>query len=212
MAKMNPHTRIRVLSIDDHPLLREGIAAIINSQADMQLIGQAASATDGIRQYRDLRPDVTLLDLRLPDISGIDALIALRTEFVEARIIILSTSHGDFEIQRALEAGARGFLLKSMPPGDIVAGIRQVHAGRKCVPPQVAAELAEYLAEDTLTEREVEVLRLIANGNRNRDIATALSITEDTVKSHVKHLLDKLSASDRTEAVVIATRRGIISL
>ncbi len=201
-----------MLSIDDHPLLREGIAAIINSQADMQLIGQAASATDGIRQYRDLRPDVTLLDLRLPDISGIDALIALRTEFVEARIIILSTSHGDFEIQRALEAGARGFLLKSMPPGDIVAGIRQVHAGRKCVPPQVAAELAEYLAEDTLTEREVEVLRLIANGNRNRDIATALSITEDTVKSHVKHLLDKLSASDRTEAVVIATRRGIISL
>jgi DNA-binding NarL/FixJ family response regulator len=207
---MAEDTRIRVFSIDDHPLLREGIGAIIGSQQDMYLVGQASDASEGIRRYRELRPDVTLMDLRLPHMSGLDALVAIRSEFVNARIIMLSTSHGDFEIQRALELGARGFLLKSMPPAEILLGIRQVHAGRKCVPPQVAAELAEYLTEEPLTRREIEVLVLVANGNRNRDVANALSITEDTVKAHVKHLMEKLGANDRTEAVVIAVRRGII--
>jgi DNA-binding NarL/FixJ family response regulator len=209
---MHPDARIRLLSIDDHPLLHEGLAAIINSQQDMTLVGQASNALDGIRQYRELRPDITLMDLRLPDMSGTDALIAIRSQFINARVVILSTSHGDFEIQRALELGARGFLLKSLPAADILAGIRQVHAGKRCVPPQVAAELAAYLAEDSLTEREIEVLRLVAQGNRNRDVAAHLSITEETVKSHVKHVMEKLGADDRTEAVVIAMRRGIIDL
>ncbi len=201
-----------MLSVDDHPLLREGIAAIIGAQSDMELVGQASDAREGIRQYRQHRPDITLMDLRLPDMSGIDALIAIRTEFVNARIVILSTSQGDVEIQRALEAGARGFLLKNMPSKELAAAIRQVHAGRKCVPPNVAAHLAEFLAEDALTAREIEILQLLTAGNRNRDIGTALSITEDTVKVHVKHIMDKLGANDRTEAVVIAIRRGIIQV
>jgi DNA-binding NarL/FixJ family response regulator len=185
---------------------------IIATHADLSLVGVAASAEEGIRRYRELKPDITLMDVRLPDRSGIDALIALRADFINARVIMLSSYHGDVEIQRALAAGARGFLVKSMPPQELVAAIRQVHAGKKCVPPTVAAHLAEYLAEDTLTAREVEVLALIAAGNRNRDVAEALSITEDTVKVHVKHLMDKLAANDRTEAVVIAVRRGIIHL
>jgi DNA-binding NarL/FixJ family response regulator len=152
------------------------------------------------------------MDLRLPDLSGIDALIAIRTEFINARVIMLSTSKGDVEIQRALEAGARGFLLKNMPSRELVAAIREVHAGRKCVPPGVAAHLVEYLAEDPLTAREVEILQLMTRGNRNRDIADTLTITEDTVKVHVKHIMEKLGANDRTEAVVIAVRRGIIQI
>src|SRR5262245_56021759 len=209
---MSDDTRIRVLSIDDHPLVREGIAAIITAQPDMSLIGQASDAHEGIRLYKHTKPDITLMDVRLPDMNGIDALIAIRTEFVNARVIMLSTAQGDVEIQRAIEAGARGFLLKSMPPKEIVAAIRQVHAGKKCVPPEVAAHLAEYLADEALTAREIEILRLIAAGNRNRDVANVLSISEDTVKVHVKHVMEKLGANDRTEAVVIAVRRGIIYL
>jgi DNA-binding NarL/FixJ family response regulator len=209
---MSDDNRIRVLSVDDHPLLREGIAAIITAQADMDLVGQAATAHDGVRQYKQFKPDITLMDVRLPDMNGIDALIAIRTEFVNARVIMLSTAQGDVEIQRAIEAGARGFLLKSMPPKEIVAAVRQVHAGKRCVPPEVAAHLAEFLADDSLTAREVEILRLIAAGNRNRDVADSLSISEDTVKVHVKHAMEKLGANDRTEAVVIAVRRGIIYL
>lgn len=209
---MSDDTRIRVLSIDDHPLLREGIAAIITAQPDMDLVGQAADAHDGIRQFGQKKPDVTLMDVRLPDMNGIDALIKIRAQFVNARVIMLTTSQGDAEIQRAIEAGARGFLLKSMPPKDIVAAVRQVHAGKRCVPPEVAATLAEYLADDGLTAREIEILRLIAAGNRNRDIAETLSISEDTVKVHVKHVMEKLGANDRTEAVVIGVRRGIIYL
>jgi DNA-binding NarL/FixJ family response regulator len=210
MSGMSADTRIRILAIDDHPLLREGIAAIISAQTDMSLVGQATDAREGILRYRELQPDITLMDVRLPGMSGIDALIAIRVEFRNARIIMLSTIHGDFEIRRALEAGARGFLLKSMAPKDLMIAIRQVQAGKKVVPPDVAAHLAEYLAEDSLTAREIEILQLIAAGNRNLDVANILSISEDTVKVHVKHVMEKLEANDRTEAVMIGVRRGII--
>jgi len=173
--QMNDQAQIRVLSVDDHPLLREGIATIINNESDMLLVSQAASGHDAIRQYREYLPDVTLMDLRLPDLSGIDAMIAIRTEFPEARIIMLTTFEGDVEIQRALEAGARGYLLKSMPPNELVGVIRQVHAGKKRVPPEVAAHLAEHMSDEDLTARETEVLRKVAGGNRNRDIAVLVA-------------------------------------
>jgi DNA-binding NarL/FixJ family response regulator len=204
--------QIRVLSVDDHPLLREGLAAIISNQPDMVLVAQACTAQEGIQQFRKHQPDVTLMDLRLPDKSGIDAMIAVRNEFPEARVIMLTTFEGDVEIQRALEAGARGYLLKNMPPKDLVEVIRQVHAGKKRIPSQVAAQLAEHLSDDALTVREIEVLSQIAGGNRNRDIAEKLFITEETVKVHIKHIMDKLGASDRTQAVAIGLRRGIIQL
>src|ERR1700693_1965267 len=161
---MSPQIQIRVLSVDDHPLLREGIAAIVNNQPDMVLVAEAASGSEGIQRFRELRPDITLMDLRLPDMSGIDSLIAIRTEFSEARIIMLTTFEGDVEIQRALEAGARGYMLKSMPPRELVEVIRQVHAGKKRIPSQLAARLAEHLSDDDLTARETEVLRQIAGG------------------------------------------------
>jgi DNA-binding NarL/FixJ family response regulator len=209
---MSEATRIRVFSVDDHPLLREGLAAIIDNQPDMVLVAQASSAQEAILQFRRHQPDVTLMDLRLPDKSGIEATIAIRAEFPKARIIILTTFEGDVEIQRALEAGARGYMLKSMPPKELVEVIRQVHAGKKRIPPQLAAELAEHVSDDDLTAREIEVLSKIAGGNRNRDIAEKLFITEETVKVHVKHIMDKLGASDRTQAVAIGVRRGIIQL
>ena len=209
---MTEKNKIRVLSVDDHPLLREGIAAVINSQPDMLMIADAASGQDGIQQFRKHRPDVTLMDLRLPDMSGVDTTVAILAEFPEARIIMLTTFEGDVEIQRALEAGARGYMLKSMPPKDLVEVIRQVHAGKKRIPPQLAARLAEHMSDEALTVRELEVLRQIAEGNRNRDIGEKLFITEETVKVHIKHIMEKLGASDRTQAIAIAIRRGIIHL
>jgi DNA-binding NarL/FixJ family response regulator len=209
---MNDTACIRVLSVDDHPLLNEGIAALIESQQDMQLVAQATSGSDAIRQFRQHLPDVTLMDLRMPDMSGIDTMIAIRAEFPEARVIMLTTFEGDVEIQRALEAGARGYLLKSMPPKELLGVIRQVHAGKKRIPSEIAAHLAEHMGEEDLTSRELEVLRHIAGGNRNRDIAERLFVAEETVKVHVKHIMDKLGAKDRTEAVAIAVRRGIIQL
>jgi len=209
---MSDQTHIRVFCVDDHPLMREGITAIINNQPDMQIVAQAATGCEAIQIFRETQPDVTLMDLRLPDMSGIDSMIAIRAEFPEARIIMLTTFEGDVEIQRALEAGARGYLLKSMPPKDLVEVIRQVRAGKKRIPPELAAHLAEHLGDETLTPREIEVLRHISGGNRNRDIAERLFITEETVKVHIKHIMEKLGAADRTQAVAIAVRRGIIQL
>lgn len=203
---------IRVLSADDHPLVREGLAAIINSQPDMVLVAQAANAMEAIQKHREHLPDVTLMDLRLPDLSGIDAMIAIRSEFPEARVVILTTFEGDAEIQRALREGARGYLLKSAPPNELVQAIRQVYAGKKRVPPDVAAQLAEHMGFESLTSREVEVLQQVAGGNRNRDIAKRLFISEETVKVHIKHIMEKLDANDRTQAIAIAVRRGIIQL
>jgi DNA-binding NarL/FixJ family response regulator len=209
---MNDQAHIRVLCVDDHPLLREGIAAIINNQPDMLLVAEASNGREAIQKYREYQPDVTLMDLRLPDMSGIDSMIAIRSEFPEARIVMLTTFEGDVEIQRSLEAGARGYLLKSMPPKDLAEAIRQVHGGKKRIQPELAAQLAEHLGDEALTEREIEVLRHIAGGNRNRDIADRLFISEETVKVHVKHIMEKLGAADRTQAVAIAVRRGIIQL
>ncbi|HUB01467.1 MAG TPA: response regulator transcription factor [Terriglobales bacterium] len=209
---MSDETRIRVMTVDDHPLLREGITTLINSQPDMQMVGEASTGLEALERFRKLRPDITLMDLRLPDKSGIDVMMAIRSEFPEARIVMLTTSEGDVEIQRALAAGAQGYILKSMPPKEMVEAVRIVHAGKKRIPPAIAAHLAEHYADEDLTSREVEVLQQIAEGNRNRDIADRLFISEETVKVHIKHIMEKLGASDRTQAVSIALKRGIIHL
>jgi DNA-binding NarL/FixJ family response regulator len=204
--------KIRVFTVDDHPLLHEGIATVIRNEPDMTLAAQASSGREAIQLYRDFTPDVTLMDLRLPDMSGIDAMIAIRSEFPEARVIILTTFAGDVEIQRALQAGARAYTLKSMPPRELMEVIRQVHSGKRKIPAEIAAHLAEHYSDEALTQREVEVLQQVAGGNRNRDIADKLFITEETVKVHVKHIMEKLGAADRTQAVAIGVRRGIIHL
>src|SRR5215510_5110128 len=209
---MSYREQIRVLCVDDHPLLREGIATFINSQPDMLVIAQASNGREAVECFTKHKPDVTLMDLRLPDMSGIEAIIAIQAKSPEARIIMLTTFDRDTEIQRALSAGARSYILKSMPPADLTETIRQVHAGKKRIPPQVAANLAEHLGEEALTEREMEVLQLVMGGNRNRDIADRLFISEETVKAHIKHIMEKLGAIDRTQAVTIGLRRGIIQL
>jgi DNA-binding NarL/FixJ family response regulator len=209
---MSAATRIRVFCVDDHPLMREGIATVIKNEPDMQLVAEASTGQDAIRGFREHRPDVTLMDVRMPDMGGIDALLAIRTEFANARVIMLTTFEGDAEIKRALEAGARGYMLKSMPRKQLVDVIRKVHGGQKHIPNEVAAQLMEHLGAETLSKREVEVLQKVAAGNRNSDIAALLFISEETVKGHVKHIMEKLGASDRTEAVAIGIRRGFIHL
>jgi DNA-binding NarL/FixJ family response regulator len=207
---MSAPTQIRIFCVDDHPLMREGIAAIIRNEPDMLLVAEASNGREAIQGFREHRPDITLMDLRLPDISGVDAMIAIRSDFADARVIMLTTFEGDAEMLRALEAGAQGYSLKTMPRKQLLDMIRRVHAGKKHIPPEVAARLAEHLSDEALSKREVDVLKRIAGGNRNSDIAALLFISEETVKGHIKHIMDKLGASDRTEAVTIGIRRGII--
>jgi len=203
---------IRILSVDDHPLLREGVASLLAGQADMKLVAEASNGREAVEQFRAHRPDVTLMDLQMPEMNGVEAMIAIREEFPSARIIVLTTYVGDAQVLRALEAGARAYLLKSVLRKELPETIRLVHAGHKRIVPEVATELAEHAADDALSVREVEVLRLIATGNANKMIAAQLFITEETVKGHVKNILAKLAANDRTHAVTIGLKRGIIDL
>jgi DNA-binding NarL/FixJ family response regulator len=211
IMRVDPST-IRILSVDDHPLLREGIAALVASQSDMKLVAEASTGREALEQFRKHRPDLTLMDLEMPDMNGIEAMIAICAEFPEARIIVLTTYKGDVQVLRALKAGARAYLLKGLLRKELLETIRAVHAGKKRISPEVAAELADHVADDTLTAREIEVLRLIAAGDANKLIADQLSITEETVKSHVGNILSKLGANDRTHAVTIGLKRGIIKL
>lgn len=209
---MTSINQIRVLCVDDHPLMREGIAAVIRNEPDMVLVGEASSGREAVLKFKEYRPDITLMDLRLPDIGGIEALTEIRQESANARVIMLTTFEGDAEIHRSLEAGAQGYMLKSMPRKQLLEMIRKVHAGKKQIPHEVATHLAEHLGDEPLSKREIQVLEKIACGNRNSDIAELLFISEDTVKGHIKHIMEKLGASDRTEAVTIGIRRGMIRL
>jgi DNA-binding NarL/FixJ family response regulator len=203
---------IRVLAVDDHPLLREGIAALISTEEDMELIGEASNGREALDLFRKCHPDVTLMDLQMPEMNGIDAIGAIRSEFPDARIIVLTTQPGDVQVFRALKAGARAYLSKVMLRKELLDTIRAVHAGQRRLSGEAAAEIAEHAADDALTPREIDVLRLVAVGNANKEIGALLSMTEVTVKSHVKNILSKLGANDRTHAVTIALKRGIIDL
>lgn len=203
---------IRVLSVDDHPLFREGVAALLAGQSDLTLIAEASNGREAVEQFRRHRPDVTLMDLQMPEMNGVDAMVAICEEFPSARIIVLTTYVGDALVLRALKAGARAYLLKSLLRKELLETIRLVHAGQKRIVPVVAAELAEHATDEALSPRELDVLRLIAGGNANKAIASQLSITEETVKGHVKNILAKLAANDRTHAVTIGLKRGIIDL
>jgi len=208
-ASGNP---IRILTVDDHSLLRDGIAALVSTQPDMQVVAEASTGGEAIELFRKLRPDVTLMDVQMPEIDGIEALIAIRNEFPDARVIVLTTYKGDVQATRALKAGAQAYLLKSLLRQELLTTIRDVHGGRKRIGQEVAEQLADHLGEDALTPREVDVLRLVADGNSNKLIASRLTVSEDTVKGHVKNILSKLGANDRTHAVTIAIKRGIIGL
>ena len=203
---------ILVLTVDDHALLRKGIVGLVNAESDMKVVAEASTGIEATKQFKQHRPDITLMDLQLPDMSGIEAMIAIRQEFPEARIIVLTTYAGDVQVVRALKAGARGYLLKADVNEELLDTIRSVHAGHRWIHPEVAAELAEYTGKEALTVREIEVLRLIATGNANKEIGAKLSVGEDTVKRHVTNILGKLDANDRTHAVTIALKRGIIEL
>ncbi|MFZ1999623.1 MAG: response regulator transcription factor [Candidatus Sulfotelmatobacter sp.] len=203
---------IRILTVDDHPLLREGIAVLIKSEKDMELVAEASDGEEAIEQFRRHRPDVTLMDLRMPNLNGTEAISRIRNEFPDAKIIVLSTYAGDVQVLRAIKAGARGYIVKGHVHRELLEAIRSVHAGHKRIPPDIAAELAEHAADDELSSREIDVIRLIGVGNANKQIADKLSIGETTVKSHITNILSKLGANDRAHAVTIALRRGIIEL
>ena len=203
---------IRILTVDDHPLLREGIAFLVKSQQDMELVAEASDGEEAIEQFRRHRPDVTLMDLRMPNLNGTEAISRIRNEFPDAKIIVLSTYAGDVQVLRAIKAGARGYVVKGHVHRELLDAIRCVHAGHKRIPPEIAAELAEHVADDQLSSREIDVLRLIGAGNANKQIADKLSIGETTVKNHISNILSKLGANDRAHAVTIALRRGIIEL
>lgn len=209
---MNLQSVIRVLSVDNHFFFQQGLAAVIDGEPDMRVVARVSSGPESIRLYRDQLPDVTLMDLQLPGLSGIDSLIAIRQQFPDARIVILTAIDGESDVQRALRAGARGYFLKSVAPEDLVAAIRQIHAGARRIQPEVAAQMIDHIGEECLTAREIEVLQLVGAGQRNREIGGQLYISEDTVKSHLKHIMGKLGARGRTHAVALAERRGIIHL
>src|SRR5271156_4194593 len=206
------HTRIKILVVDDHPLLREGIAAVLEGQTDLQLVGEAANGREALESFRACRPDVVLMDLQMPEMGGIEAIVAIRNEFPDARIVVLTTYKGDMQAIRAFKAGASGYLLKSMLRKELLDTIRLVHAGKKRIPPEIASEIAEHHSDDTLTQREIEVLQHVATGAANKMVAGHLGISEETVKAHMRSILAKLSANDRTHAVMIALKRGIIEL
>jgi DNA-binding NarL/FixJ family response regulator len=205
-------SQIRILAVDDHPIVRQGIAGLLGTQADMTLVGEAANGRDAVQQFRIHRPDVTLMDLQMPEMNGIDALIAIRNEFPDAKVIVLTTYAGDTQILRALKAGAQAYLLKNTLHKELMETIRAVHTGKKALSPEASYQIAEHATDDALTPAEILVLRLIAAGKANKQIADQLSITEETVKSRVKNILSKLGASDRTHAAMIGLKRGIIEL
>jgi len=206
------HDLIRILTVDDHPLLRKGIAALVNGEPDLKLVAEASNGKEAIEAFRSHRPDVTLMDLQMPELDGLATIEAIRREYPDARIIVLTTYQGDTQVLRALKAGARGYVLKGYVHKELLDAIRAVHAGQKRIPPEIAAELAEHATDDALTEREIAVLRLVSSGNSNKEIAERLSVVEATVKSHVTSILSKLGANDRAHAVTIGLQRGIIQL
>jgi DNA-binding NarL/FixJ family response regulator len=203
---------IRILTVDDHPMLREGIAAVLASEEDMILVAEASNGREAVEQFRTHHPDVTLMDVQMPELNGIDAILKIREEFPAARIIVLTTYSGDAQAARALKAGASGYLLKSMVRKELIETIRTVHSGKKRIPSEIAVEMAQHHSDDALTEREIQVLREVAAGNANKMVAQLLNISEETIKAHMKSILSKLGANDRTHAVTIAVKRGIIEI